>query len=95
MAEDRYIAYKNIFENHNIKTMNMMSLYDYLGRPAGSELGQQVAAVAAANYVKFETREVSTKTYTGKIMLYPKAFLDQFFSGVNEGTNDNRQLLHG
>ena len=29
----------------------MMSLYDYLGRPAGSELGQQVAAAAAANYV--------------------------------------------
>ena len=95
MAEDRYIAYKNIFENHNIKTMNMMSLYDYLGRPAGSELGQQVAAAAPANYVKFETREVSTKTYTGKIMLYPKAFLDQFFGGVNEGTNNNRQLLHG
>jgi len=25
----------------------MMSLYDYLGRPAGSELGQRVAAAAA------------------------------------------------
>ena len=24
----------------------MMSLYDYLGRPAGSELGQRVAAAA-------------------------------------------------
>ena len=95
MADDRYKAYKNIFKNHNIKIMNMMSLYDYLGRPAGSELGQQVAAAAAANYVKFETREVSTKTYTGKIMLYPKVFLDQFFGGVNEGTNDNKQLLHG
>ena len=73
----------------------MMSLYDYLGRPAGSELGQQVAAAAAQNRVKFETREVSTNTYTGKIMLYPKNFLDNFFNGVNEGTNDNRQLLHG
>ena len=73
----------------------MMSLFDYLGRPAGSELGQQVAAAAAANYVKFETREVSTKTYTGKIMLYPKSFLDNFFGGVSEGTNNNKQLLHG
>ena len=73
----------------------MMSLYDYLGRPAGSELGQQVAAAAAQNKIKFETRDVNTKTYNGKIMLYPKLFLDQFFSGVNEGTNDNRQLLHG
>ena len=73
----------------------MMSLFDYLGRPAGSELGQRVAAAAMENFVKMETRHVSTKNYTGDIMLYPKTFLDQFFSGVNEGTNDNRQLLHG
>tara|TARA_B100002019_G_C21028114_1_gene478217 strand:- start:378 stop:602 length:225 start_codon:yes stop_codon:yes gene_type:complete len=73
----------------------MMSLFDYLGRPAGSELGQRVAAAAARNKVKYETRHVSTKTYTGDVMLYPKAFLDQFFGGVNEGTNNTRQLLHG
>ena len=73
----------------------MMSLFDYLGRPAGSVLGQRVAAAAAQNKVKFETRHVSTKTYTGDVMLYPKNFLDNFFGGVNEGTNDNRQLLHG
>ena len=73
----------------------MMSLYDYLGRPAGSELGQRVAAAAARNRIKFETRHVSTKTYTGDIMLYPKSFLDQFFSGVNEGTNDTKRILHG
>ena len=73
----------------------MMSLYDYLGRPAGSELGQRVAAAAARNRVKYETRHVSTKTYSGDIMLYPKSFLDEFFGGVNEGTNNNKQLLHG
>ena len=73
----------------------MMSLFDYLGRPAGSELGQRVAAAAARNKVKYETRHVSTRTYTGDVMLYPKNFLDNFFGGVNEGTNDNRQLLHG
>ena len=73
----------------------MMSLFDYLGRPAGSELGQRVAAAASRNKVKYETRHVSTKTYTGDVMLYPKNFLDNFFGGVNEGTNDNRQLLHG
>ena len=46
----------------------MMSLYDYLGHPAGSKLGQQVAAAAAQNKIKFETRHVSTKNYTGDIM---------------------------
>ena len=73
----------------------MMSLFDYLGRPAGSKLGERVAAAAAQNKVKYEPRHVSTKTYTGDVMLYPKNFLDNFFGGVNEGTNDNRQLLHG
>ena len=58
-------------------------------------MGQQVATAAAQNKIKFETRHVSTKNYTGDIMLYPKVFLDQFYGGVNEGTNDNRQLLHG
>ena len=73
----------------------MMSLFDYLGRPAGSELGQRVAAAAARNKVKYETRHVSTRTYTGDVMLYPKNFLDNFFGGVNEGTNDNKQMLYG
>ena len=73
----------------------MMSLYDYLGHAAGPELGQRVAAAAAQNKVKFETRHVSNTKYNGDIMLYPKSFLDQFFGGVNEGTNNNRQLLHG
>lgn len=73
----------------------MMSLYDYLGRAAGPELGQRVAAAAARNKIKFETRHVSNAKYSGDIMLYPKAFLDQFFGGVNEGTNDTRRILHG
>jgi hypothetical protein len=73
----------------------MMSLYDYLGRAAGPQLGQQVAAAASQNKVKMETRRVSNRSYTGDVLLYPKAFLDQFFGGVNEGTNDTRQMLHG
>jgi len=73
----------------------MMSLYDYLGHAAGPRLGQQVAKAAAANSIKFETRQVSNPKWKGSIMLYPKSFLDQFFGGVNEGTNDTRQMLHG
>ena len=73
----------------------MMRLFDYLGRAAGSELGQRVAAAATQNKAKIETRQVSNAKYTGDVMLYQKAFLDQFFGGVNEGTNDTRQMLHG
>jgi hypothetical protein len=57
----------------------MLSLYDYLGRAAGAELGKQVADYAAFKKTKIETRDVSNPRYTGKVMLYEKTFLDEFF----------------
>ena len=75
--------------------MKMMSLYDYLGRAAGPELGQQVATAAAKAGVKHEIREVSNIKYTGPIMLYPKSFLDLYFKGgLNEGSK-GKQILFG
>ena len=75
--------------------MNMMSLYDYLGHAAGPDLGKQVASAAARAGIKSEIREVSHVGYKGPIMLYPKSFLDNFFSGgLNESTN-GKQLLKG
>ena len=61
--------------------MEMVSLYDYLGRAAGPDLGKQVATAAAKAGVKSEIREVSNIKYTGPIMLYPKSFLDLYFKG--------------
>ena len=59
--------------------MNMLSLYDYLGYPAGNELGKEVATAASKSNVKFETREVTNPKYTGKVMLYPENFLKEYF----------------
>ena len=59
--------------------MEYLSLYDYLGYPAGNELGKEVAAAASKSNVKFETREVSNPKYTGKVMLYPENFLKEYF----------------
>ena len=73
----------------------MVSLYDYLGRAAGPDLGKQVATAAAKAGVKSEIREVSNVKYTGPIMLYPRSFLDLYFKG---GLNENRsgkQMLFG
>jgi len=73
----------------------MISLYDYLGRAAGPDLGKQVATAAAKAGVKSEIREVSNIKYTGPIMLYPRSFLDLYFKG---GLNENRsgkQMLFG
>ena len=56
-----------------------MSLYDYLGHAAGLKLGEQVYKEAARKSVKVTTREISNKSYTGKVMLYPEAFLKEYF----------------
>ena len=69
----------------------MISLYDYLGRAAGPDLGKQVAYAAAKAGIKSEIREVSHVGYKGPIMLYPRTFLDNFFGGgLNESTSEKQ-----
>ena len=59
---------------------NYMSLYDFLGKPAGMNLGQQVCDEATRKNIKMLPREVSTKNYTGKVMTYPEMFLKEYFN---------------
>ena len=56
-----------------------LSLYDFLGKPAGMEMGRKVATYASKSKIQLETREVSNPNYTGKVLLYPKDFLEAFF----------------
>ena len=87
--------FKKLMKNIKNKNMEMVSLYDYLGRAAGPELGKQVATAAAKAGVKHEIREVSNPKYKGPIMLYPKSFLDLYFKGgLNENKN-GKQMLFG
>jgi hypothetical protein len=57
----------------------MMSLYEYLGRAAGSELGKEVAITAVALRETIQEQEVSNPKYTGKVKLYRREFLDEYF----------------
>lgn len=57
----------------------MVSLFDYLGHAAGASLGAAVYQTANQIKEKVETRIVETKTYKGKVMLYRKAFLVDYF----------------
>ena len=75
--------------------MNMISLYDYLGRAAGPELGKRVASAAAAKKITFGSRQIENKTYTGEVLLYPKSFLDEFFGGGLSEGSQGKQLLKG
>ena len=98
--------YRREFNNYNkrekisnntktINKMNMISLYDYLGRAAGPDLGKKVASAAAKAGVKHSIRELNHKGWNGPVQLYPKAFLDLYFKGgLNEGTS-GKQLLKG
>lgn len=57
----------------------MMSLYEYLGRAAGPELGKQVADTAVKLRETIQEQEVSNPKYTGKVKLYRREFLDEYF----------------
>lgn len=57
----------------------LVSLFEYLGRAAGAELGKQVATAATRAHETMDIRVVNTKTYKGKVMLYREVFLDEYF----------------
>lgn len=59
--------------------MEYLSLYDYLGKAAGEELGKEVAKAAIQNNIPMQLREISNPKYTGKVSLYPKDFLEFYF----------------
>ena len=58
---------------------NYVSLYDYLGRAAGNKLGEQVFNFSKKRNIKVRYREITNITYTGKVMLYPVSFLQEYF----------------
>lgn len=57
----------------------MLSLYDYLGKAAGKDLGNQVYKVASAQKIQVTEKQVSNPVYKGKVLMYPKSFLDSYF----------------
>ena len=59
--------------------VEMVSLFDFLGHAAGASLGAAVYQTANRTKEKVETRIIETKTYKGKVMLYRKAFLTDYF----------------
>lgn len=64
---------------------NMMSLYEFLGKPAGNDLGKKVYLAARAKGASFSQREVSNPKYKGMVMVYPESFLKEYFK-TNEET---------
>lgn len=63
-----------------MENKNFMSLYDFLGHAAGTELGKEVAVEAKKQGQKFIMKEVKNKVYTGKVMMYDIDFLTKYFT---------------
>ena len=73
-----------------IKQEPTVSLFDYLGYAAGARLGADVYEVARRTREEVQTRIIETKLYKGKVMVYRKVFLDEYFKAkvvVNRWTN--------
>jgi len=64
-----------------------MSLYEYLGKAAGQELGKEVYKASVLAGVQVTAQEVKTKTYTGTVMVYPRSFLEFYFNNNNKPNN--------
>lgn len=58
----------------------LISLYDYLGYAAGSELGKEVATAATKAKEKIGKRYITNTRYKGEVLLYRKEFLQEYFS---------------
>ena len=66
--------------------VNYISLFDYLGKPAGKEVGGRVNERAQEFGVNVLKRFVRNKNYTGKVNLYPEAFLEYYFTNAERNT---------
>jgi len=66
-----------------------MSLFDYLGKPAGAQLGREVHAKAKEQKEKMKSKPVSMPNYTGKVMMYRKSFLDKYFHPTSTPTSSD------
>lgn len=66
-------------EKDTVLDGDYVSLFDYLGKPAGGQLGQVVYQFAKERKASVKQRHVSTQKYTGNVQLYQRSLLDEYF----------------
>lgn len=60
----------------------MVSLFQYLLKPAGKELGLRVSETAIKLSIRTGTRSINTPSYTGTVSTYPIPFLNFYFTEI-------------
>jgi hypothetical protein len=72
----------------------LISLYDYLGKAAGKELGGKVYQFAVIMGARTGNKTVPYSPHQeGRIMTYERRFLDQFFAVQSLFTNTTVKQL--
>ena len=74
------------------KDITMVSLFEYLGHAAGGKLGKEVYKEAAKQKIQVGERKISNPKYEGKVLLYPKAFLDSYFKQPETNQKEEYKL---
>jgi hypothetical protein len=76
-----------------MEDQEMLSLYEYLGKAAGPDLGKKVYDAAKDAKINTTTQKVSNPKYTGKVVKYPKLFLDEYFSKQTPSQNIVNKII--
>ena len=66
-----------------------LSLYEYLGRAAGSKLGKIVMAIALEEGVTFRQKNVPHSGFKQRVITYPKHFLVEYFHPTHKDNELN------
>ena len=73
-----------------MKQEEFISLFDFLGKPAGSQLGKEVWNAAQSVSEPTSIKHVSNPKYTGKIVMYKPEFLKKYFNGLIKTTTNEQ-----
>jgi hypothetical protein len=57
-----------------------VSLFDYLGSPAGEKLGYEVATAAGKAGEPTKTKMVANAKYKGRVNMFRREFLNEYFN---------------
>jgi len=75
---------KTILIDISSKPHIMLSLYDYLGKAAGKELGGRVCRLAVELNENIEERPIDNPKWKGNVHLYREVFLDMYFDNYDK-----------
>ena len=74
---------KQLLTESNSTASEFLSIFEYFGgKTPPYKTGEQVYKAAISEGVVIKSKEVSTASYTGKVMLYERSFLDKYFENT-------------